>query len=193
MDIQTLIFWFSKVLIGLCENCPNQMRKHAVVSRDGVDGWITPMVHRFVGKGSVRSSLARKLFHQGFILLGSISADEELKIATKTKEILEDGLLDTLSHTIKDPSPQQATQVELMKVWGYLLLLLKEKTLFKDPKFLNKLLAIMTTALIHKSVEIQLQGYESWRFFLCVLTTNTAKLIRHKKRLQIALSPLTRA
>lgn len=181
-----------QALIRLIEHCPNLMGKY-VLNTHEYNGWIEQVILRFVGKGSVRCHSARKLFLISFPIISNLPSNVRNEISIETKKLLEGGLLSKLENTFKESPPKEPTQVELMKIWGYLLLLLKEKTLFKDPKFLNRLLAIMTTALTHKSIDIQLQGYKSWRFFLYILSTNTRKLVRHKKRLTIALAPLKRA
>ena len=166
--------------------------QHAASDENGL-GWISITTERFVGKGNSRSSSARKLFQKGFHLLAPLDSSIQLKIAKETLKVLKGGLLARMEIAMKEQQPNEATQVEVLKIWGYLLLLLKERTLFKDNKFLNRLLVIANKAFLHPSTEIQLQAFDSWRYFLCVVASNTPKLIRHKQRLSIALSPSVRA
>lgn len=176
----------------LIENCPDEMKNYILPSENGV-GWISCIVERFVGKGVVRSSSSRKIFQKGYPLVMLLSPTEQLQVGKLVKSILSNGLLAQLEISMKDQVLNEPTQVEVLKIWGYLLLLLKERTLFKDSKFLNRLLAIVNKAFLHSSTEIQLQAFNSWRYFLCVICADTQKLIRHKQRLTIALAPSIRA
>lgn len=167
--------------------------KDYILPNENGEGWISCIVERFVGKGVIRSSCSRKIFQKGYPVVMLLSSSEQLEVAKAVKSILTGGLLGRLERAMKEQLPNEPTQVEILKIWGYLLLLLKEKTLFKDNKFLNRLLAIANKAFLHSSIEIQLQAFNSWRYFLCVICFDTPKLIRHKQRLTIALAPSIRA
>ena len=90
-------------------------------------------------------------------------------------------------------SPSEASQVELLKIWSFLLLLLGERTLTKSAKLLNRLLDVVRSGFIHSSPEVQLQAFRSWRSFLSVFCENIPKLLKQKQRLDIALRPLVRS
>jgi hypothetical protein len=48
-------------------------------------------------------------------------------------------------------------------------------------------------AFVQSQPEIQIQAFESWRYFLWVISTNMPLLLHNKKRLDLTLMPIHRA
>ena len=172
------------------------MKKRLVSKEEknkSIKGWIIIIAERFVGRGPTFNKQAQKLFVKTMDMLINLPNEVVLQIAEEVKNLLETGIIDQLADGIKDPQAGDSSPVDLLRIWGYFIILLNEKTLFKTPKLLNQLLAIAQGGFLHTSKEIQLHTFLSWKYFILVLGANIPKLIRNTQRLSIALKPLIRA
>jgi len=161
------------------------------------EGWVSSCIDKFIGHGACISRAAQSAVMSGIPSLANPGMENsaakdpvvDLLGYVVRRHLVNRSFRARLDDSLRNPL-DGPSNVELMRIWGLIIVMLGEKQLFRsyDKSLLNAMLALCQRAFTHSYAEMRLQAFDSWRYLIWTVGVNVPKLL--SSRLDLIMAPL---